>query len=140
MPSLRIYGTIWIIIIGYITRYMSYSNRVMSAAVVQIHKELEEASESSGASQRTTFRRITLPLLLPSFLNGWVWVAVHALREGTIAVILMTPSNVMLAALIWSMYQEGGNHGLVAAMSLAVTTVSFLLTLIGRRTLLAEAH
>ncbi len=138
IPSVQIYGTIWIIIIAYITRYMSYSNRVMGAAVVQIHKELEEASASSGASQRTTFLRVTLPLLLPSFLNGWLWVAVHSLREGTISVILMTPFNVMLAALIWGMYQEGGQHGLVAAMSLAVTSASFLLTLIGRRALLVE--
>lgn len=138
LPVVRIYGTIWIIVVAYITRYMSYSNRVMSAAVIQIHKELEEASEVSGAPQRMTFFRVTLPLMLPSFLNGWLWVAVHCLREGTIAVILMTPGSVVLAALIWEMFQEGGNHGSVAAMSLAVTGASFLLTLIGRRGLTAQ--
>ncbi len=137
-PIVPIYGSIWIIIIAFVTRYMSYSNRLMGAAVIQIHRELEEASEVSGASQRTTFFRVTLPLLLPSFLNGWLWVAVHALKEGTIAVMLMTPANVVVAALIWETFHEGGNHGLVGAMSIIITLVSFFLTLLARKALIPE--
>lgn len=137
-PIIPIYGSIWIIIIAFVTRYMSYSNRLMGAAVIQIHRELEEASAVSGASQETTFFRVTLPLLLPSFLNGWLWVAVHALKEGTIAVMLMTPANVVVAALIWETFHEGGNHGLVGAMSILITLVSFLLTLLVRKALVPE--
>ncbi|MBI2985246.1 MAG: iron ABC transporter permease [Deltaproteobacteria bacterium] len=137
-PVLPIYGTVWILVIAFTTRYLTYSTRLMGGAVVQIHQELEEASHTSGASSWTTFRRITLPLLFPSFLNGWLWVAVHALREATIAVMLMTPANVVLGALIWERFQEGGEHGPVAAMSILVMAASFLLTFIGRKTLLRE--
>ena len=61
-----IYGTIWIIIIAHITRYMALSTRVMSASYMQIHRELEEASEVSGVSWLTTVRRIVLPILWPA--------------------------------------------------------------------------
>jgi len=137
-PILSIYGTVWILIIALMTRYLTYSTRLMGGAIVQIHQELEEASEASGASAWTTFRRITLPILFPSFLNGWLWVAVHALREATIVVMLMTPANVVLSALIWERFQEGSEHGLVAAMSILVIAASFLLTFFARQALLRE--
>jgi iron(III) transport system permease protein len=135
-PILPIYGTVWIIVIAFATRYLAFSTRLMGGAVVQIHKELEEASEASGGSMWTTFFRITLPLILPAFLSGWLWIAVHALREATIAIMLMTPSNVVLAALIWERFTQGGEHGLVAAMSVVMIFVSMLLTFFGRKALL----
>ncbi len=137
-PIVRIYGTIWIIIIAFTTRYLSFSTRLMGGAVVQIHKELEEASEASGGSPWVTIRRITLPLLMPAFLSGWLWVAVHALREATIAVMLMTPANVVLSGLVWERFQQGGDHGLVAAMSIVIISVSMVLTFFGRKALLAR--
>jgi iron(III) transport system permease protein len=138
-PILPIYGTVWILIIALITRYLTYSTRLMGGAVIQIHKELEEASRTSGASEPITFYRITLPLILPSFLNGWLWVTVHALREATIAIMLMTPANVMLSALIWERFHQGQEHGLVAAMSLLVVGASFSLTFFARRVLALKA-
>ena len=90
----------------------------MGGAVVQIHKELEEASEISGRDAGQVFWLITLPLLRPSFLNGWLWVCVHALRESTLAVMLMTPANIVLASMIWAQWREGVSYGPVAAMSI----------------------
>lgn len=139
-PIVRIYGTIWIIIIALTTRYLSFSTRLMGGAVVQIHKELEEASEASGASPWSTVYRITLPLLMPAFLSGWLWVAVHSLREATIAVMLMTPANVVLSALVWEKFQQGGEHGLVAAMSVVIITISMTLTFFGRKALLPRQN
>jgi iron(III) transport system permease protein len=137
-PVVRIYGTIWIIIIALATRYLSFATRLMGGAVVQIHKELEEASEASGGSPWITIYRITLPLLMPAFLSGWLWVAVHALREATIAVMLMTPANVVLSALVWEKFQQGGEHGLVAAMSVVIISISMALTFFGRKALLSH--
>ncbi|MBI2988758.1 MAG: iron ABC transporter permease [Deltaproteobacteria bacterium] len=134
-PFLSLYGTIWILVIALLTRYITYTTRLMGGAVTQIHRELEEAALASGASKSSTFLRVTLPLLLPSFVNGWLWVIIHALREATIAILLMTPGNVVLAALIWEKYQEAGDHSLVAAMSLLLTAASLLLTFLGRRAL-----
>jgi iron(III) transport system permease protein len=135
---LPLYGTVWIIIIALVTRYLTYSTRLMGGAVVQIHKELEEASQTSGASGSMTFYRITLPLILPSFLNSWLWVAVHTLKEATIAIMLMTPANVVLSALIWERFQEGSEHGLVASMCVLVVSTSFLLTFAVRKVLVSS--
>ena len=60
---LPIYGTIWLLLIAYVTRYMPYGMRSASGAIVQIHSELEEAASASGASWWETFKRVTLPLL-----------------------------------------------------------------------------
>jgi len=133
IPPLRVvYGTIWILVIAFITRYLTYSTRLMGGAVIQIHKELEEASEVSGAARWKTFTGVTLPLLLPSFLNGWLWVAVHSLREATLAVMLVTPANIVLASMIWAQWQEGTSHGLVAAMSVIVVALTTIIALASR--------
>jgi iron(III) transport system permease protein len=127
-----IYGTIWILVIAFTTRYLTYTTRLMGGAVIQIHKELEEASQMSGSSRVQTFGRITLPLLLPSFFNGWMWVTIHSLREATLAVMLLTPANTLLASLIWLRWQEGTNYGSVAAISVLVIAIAGVLAGISR--------
>jgi iron(III) transport system permease protein len=131
-PLQPIYGTIWILVIAFTTRYLTYTTRLMGGAVVQIHKELEEASDVSAATPWQTFRHVTLPLLLPSFFNGWMWVVVHALREATLAVMLLTSSNIVLASLIWSRWQEGTSYGSVAAISVIVVAITGVLALLSR--------
>lgn len=133
IPGLNVvYGTIWILVIAFTTRFLTYATRLMGGAVVQLHKELEEASEVSGASRWSGFVTVTLPLLLPSFLNGWLWVAVHSLREATLAVMLLTPANVVLASMIWTRWQEGVSYGSVAAMSVLVVAITAVMAALAR--------
>ncbi len=58
-----IYGTLWIIVLAMTTRYLAFSSRATTSALIQIHGELEEASQMSGAPWLRTLRRITVPLL-----------------------------------------------------------------------------
>src|SRR3989440_12793453 len=58
-----IYGTMWIMFIAYVTRFMPYGLRYNTTSMLQIHKELEESAAMSGASWGTTFRMVILPLL-----------------------------------------------------------------------------
>jgi iron(III) transport system permease protein len=133
VPALRpVYGTIWILVIAFTTRYITFATRLMSAAVIQIHKALEEAADMSGASRWQVLSRITVPLLLPSLFNGWLWVAVSSLREATLAVMLQTPDNLVLASLIWSQWQEGSGYGSVAAMTLLTVALTSGLMLVVR--------
>jgi ABC-type Fe3+ transport system permease subunit len=76
-----IYGTLWILLIAYVIKYLPYGMRACSNSMNQIQKELEEASEISGASWLYTFTRVLLPLLLPGFVAGWIYVITHSFRE-----------------------------------------------------------
>ena len=102
-----IYGTVWIIVIACITRFLAYASRTMNAAQLQISKDLEEAAMVSGASFQRLFVSIVLPLLAVSFRDGWIWVAMHAARELSASVMLYGPSSVVLSTIIWSMWQNG---------------------------------
>ncbi|HEX2056556.1 MAG TPA: ABC transporter permease subunit, partial [Nitrospiraceae bacterium] len=102
-----IYGTIWIIVIACVTRFLAYASRTMNAAQLQIASDLEDAAKTSGASFVQLFRGIVLPLLAGSFRDGWIWVAMHAARELSASVMLYGPSSVVLSTIIWSMWQNG---------------------------------
>src|SRR6266536_4003548 len=78
---LPIYGTLWILLIGYITRFLPYGLRTMTSTIVQLHDDLAQASMACGAGFLTTFRRILLPLLRPGFIAGWIILATIFLRE-----------------------------------------------------------
>ena len=60
----------------------------MNAAIIQIHKDLEQAAQVSGVPLFRTLIFITLPLLFPAFVAGWIWVAVHSLRAFAIPLML----------------------------------------------------
>jgi ABC-type Fe3+ transport system permease subunit len=70
--------------------------------------------------------------LFPSLCNGWLWVAVSSVREATLAVMLQTPANIVLASLIWSQWQEGGGYGAVAALTLLTVALTSVLMLAAR--------
>src|SRR4029077_13481975 len=79
--DIGIYGTIWIMFIAYVTRFMPYGLRYNTTSMMQIHKELEESAAMCGASWTTSFRRIVLPLLKPGLLAGWIYVLIVSIRE-----------------------------------------------------------
>jgi iron(III) transport system permease protein len=104
---LPIYGTLWILFIAYLTRYMPYGMRYSSTSMFQIGRELEESAQMSGASWFQTFRRIVLPLLVPGFVAGWIYIVVVSFRELGSSVLLYSPGNEVLSIAIWEMYRNG---------------------------------
>jgi iron(III) transport system permease protein len=117
-----IYGTLVVIILGLTTSYLAFGARLMNGAVIQLHKDLEEAAQVSGAGQSLTLLRITLPLVFPAFLNGWLWVAAHSMRSFGIPLVLRTDQNEMFGVRLWRFWSEG-YPGLATA-----TGVLFLIT------------
>src|SRR6266542_1810656 len=79
--SLPIYGTLWILLIAYATRFLPYGMRYSSAAMTQTSGELEESAHVCGASWWQTFRRVLLPLASSGILAGWVYILVVSFRE-----------------------------------------------------------
>ena len=88
LRSLGLYGTVWIVVLALVTQYVSFASRATNAAVMQIHKELEEAGEVSGASGLRILWQITFPLIRPAFIAAWIWVAAHAVRAFSIPLML----------------------------------------------------
>lgn len=123
-----IYGTIWIIVIGHVTSYLAYGSRSMLAAVTQLHPELEEAAQMSGASPSRMLARVSIPLLFPALVNGWIWVAVHSMRELSISLMLYTPSTVLFSTLLWSFWQNGDIAASAALGVVLILTIGLSLS------------
>ncbi|WP_229737749.1 ABC transporter permease [Primorskyibacter flagellatus] len=115
-----LYGSIWLIAIAFIIRYLPYGMRYAQPAVMQIHRELEEAANVSGASQPGTFRRIVLPLTAPALLAGWLFIFLVAAKELSIAVLLAGSRSKTVAVAMFDQWTNG-QAGEVAALGIIWT-------------------
>jgi iron(III) transport system permease protein len=128
-PPFVLYGTIWILFVAYMTRYLPVGVRSVSATLKQIHPELEESSLAAGASWFTTFRRVTLPLLKPGIAAGWALLFVAFTRELSASILLYSPKLEVLSVVIYDMYQEGGFRALSALTMLQIVIAILALAL-----------
>ncbi|MGH7927900.1 MAG: ABC transporter permease [Candidatus Binatia bacterium] len=126
-----IYGTLWIIALAMTTRYLAYSSRTVTSALLQVHGELEEASQMARAPWLRTLRKITMPLLAPAMINVFFWVAVHAMQELSMALMLYNPKTVVVSTMIWSMWQNGRTTD-AAVLGVILILLSALLLLGGQ--------
>jgi iron(III) transport system permease protein len=122
-----LYGTLAVIVIGNIIRYLPFGVRIMSAVMVQVSRELEEAAYASGASRLAAWRRIMLPLALPAFVNGLLWVASHAMKDVTLPLFLVSTSNIVIAGMMWETWSRGAGEQTAA---ISVLLVAVLLCII----------
>jgi iron(III) transport system permease protein len=129
---LPIYGTLWILLIGYITRFLPYGLRTMTSTIIQLHDDLQQASMVCGASFLTTFRRILLPLLRPGFIAGWIILATIFLREFSTSIFLYSPGAEPLGPLLYHFYVDG-NLGPMCSLALIVSIVCIVLIVIARK-------
>ena len=115
-----IYGTLWVIILAYTIKYIPHGIRFESEPLLQIHPELEDASRISGASLLYTIRKITLVLLKPAIIGGWVYIALITFRELGAAILLVSPGNEVISAVLYTMWAGGHiEHTIAAIMILA---------------------
>jgi iron(III) transport system permease protein len=129
--NVGVYGTIWILIIAYVTRFMPYGLRYASASMVQIHRELEESAAMSGASWGKTFVRIVLPLLKPGLLAGWIYVAIVSVRELSSSILLYSPGTEVVAIVIWELW-ENGQYVELSALGVLLIVLLFALVQIAQ--------
>lgn len=129
--ALPLYGTVWIIAIAVVTRYLPFGSRTVQAAMLQLHRDLEEAAQVGGVSWLGAMRRIVVPLLLPTLISGWVFVAIHAVRETTMALMLYSPSSRVVSLVMWDSWQAG-EIGRAAAMGVVLMVLVGILTGMGR--------
>jgi iron(III) transport system permease protein len=127
-----VYGTLWILLIAYVSKYMPICMRACSAALTQVHKELEDASLVSGASWWYTFSRVIVPLILPGMFVGWVYVLTLSFKVLSLPVLLGHAGTEVIPVLIFDLY-EGGQYTQLNALGVAVVALVTTLTLLARR-------
>jgi iron(III) transport system permease protein len=140
--DIGIYGTLWILLIAYVTRFLPYGMRYNSASMLQIHKELEESAAMSGASWGMTFRRVVLPLLKPGLLAGWIYVLIVSIRELSSSILLYSPGSEVASVMIWELWQNG-QYVELSALGVMLIILLFALVMLaqlaGKRFGIADA-
>jgi iron(III) transport system permease protein len=136
-----LYGSIWIIVLALVTMSLPFGTRLMTAAFLQIHRELEEAAGTSGVGMGTTFFRIVLPLLWPSFARGYLSMFVHSMRDTTIALMLYTVGNQTIAVTLWNLWVEEAEFALASAIAVPMMIVTIALTyFVAKQTMLTGGN
>lgn len=129
---LPIYGTIWILVFAFMTRYLPYSMRFSYAGLLGIHRELEESAEVCGATWTQAARNIVVPLMLPALFAGWIYIFLITIRELSVALLLYSPGSQVISVAIWELW-ENGHVGELAAFSLVITASTVLLAILFQR-------
>lgn len=131
LASLQLYGSLILVILGLTVSYISFGSRTMNGALAQISGEMEEAGKTSGAKWVSILRHIVLPLLMPAFISGWIWVASHALRNFSIPVMLTGRDNAVLSVIMFQNWDDG-YPGRTAAIGIVLIVVLTVFTVGGR--------
>lgn len=136
--GIKTFGSIYTLVIGFTVLFLSYSVRAMSVAMIQIHRDLEDAAKMSGASPFRVALRVFLPLLLPSLAGVWIYVALISVRMVSLPLILSHGNeNEVLGVLIWRLWDNGkvsevGAIGVVLMLSMFLLALSLRLVGFGR--------
>jgi iron(III) transport system permease protein len=118
----------------------------MNAAILQVHKDLEEAAQVSGATNFRTMLRVFFPLMLPTFVGVWIWSMLHAVRQAGMPLVLYEgDNNQVLAILMWNMWDQGdiegvGAIGTLLIIALLLITVALRLIGFGRSAAVQHAN
>ncbi len=125
-----LYGTIWILLVAYLMRYMAFGLQSTRATLQQIHGSLEEAAMTAGASRLRTLKDITLPLLRPGMIAGWVLIFISAFNELTVSVLIWTSGTETIGVWIFLLQDSGftGRASALAVLTLPVILILYLLT------------
>src|SRR5919197_875192 len=107
MLPIPVYGTIWILVLAFIARYLPYGIRFSHSALLGLHRELEEGALASGASWLQMVRHVVVPLIMPALLAGWIYISLITFKELSIALLLYSPGSQVVAVTIWELWDNG---------------------------------
>lgn len=124
--GITLYNTIWIILVAYLARYLSFSMKTSSAALLQVHSSLEEAARVCGASHTEGLADITLPLIRPAMVSGFFLIFLPAMREVTTSILLYGPHSRTLGVQIYSLRDAGM---IPQAAALATVAIGIIIVL-----------
>ena len=131
-PSLMLYGTLWILLIAFLTIEMPAGYQQLSSAFKSIHPELEEASRILGATRMKALRQITAPLLRTSVVATWCFIFIGTIRELSAMILLTTAETKLVSVIIYDLH-ESGDLGGIAVLGIMLLVVSFTVVILANR-------
>ena len=124
-----LYGTLAILLLAYVGRYIPLGVRAANTSLRQIDPSLEESAQILGASWLTTMREITLPLIRPGLFAGWLLVFVPVIQELSASILLFTSHTITLAVAVYNLYETGAVErvGALAMINMVIISVAILI-------------
>jgi iron(III) transport system permease protein len=126
-----LYGTLWILLVAYVTHYLPYGVRTITGSFRQISPDFERAAAVCGASRLAGFRDILFPLVRPGILAGWMLMFISMIRELSSSIFLFVPGTETTAVTMLEMWQEARFSG-VAVLSLTLIMISVSVVMLVR--------
>ena len=138
-PPLILFGTLWIMLIAFVTIEFPAAFAQLSALARTLHPELEEASRIAGATRLRAVGDVVLPLMRSGMVATWCFIFIGAIREISAAILLFTAPTRTIAVVIYDL-NESGDTGSIAVLGLLLMTVTFaVLALVNRVPAVAAA-
>jgi iron(III) transport system permease protein len=131
-PPFVLYGTLWILLVAFVTIAMPAAYQQLQSAFRVVHPDLEEASRILGATRLRTLWRITAPLLRTSVIATWCFIFVGVIRELSAAIMLFTSETKVISVLIFDL-NESGDLGAIAVLGLIMLIVTFAVVVLINR-------
>ena len=127
-----IYGTIWILMVAYVSRFIPYSLRSVESTLRQIDKGLEESANISGASWIRTFWSVSLPLLKPGLVAGYILLFVTFIRELSCSILLYSSGSEVLSVTMFDLWHDGMFPNLAAIGTLQLFITAAVLVIFSK--------
>ena len=126
-----IYGTIWILLIGYVTGFITQAVRNVGSTFVQIDRALEEAVTMVGGARLRVIWEVTAPLLRPGLAGAWILLFIIYVRELSTSIFLYSPGNEVLSVMMYNMWGEGNWGGISALAMVQIVLVGIVVSIAG---------
>src|SRR5499425_754011 len=123
-PPFVLYGTLWILLIAFVTIALPSAYQQMQSAFRSVHVDLEDACRILGGTRLRTLSDVTAPLLRTSVIATWCFIFVGVMRELSAAIILFTSETKVISVLIFDL-KESGDLGAIAVLGLAMLVITF---------------
>jgi iron(III) transport system permease protein len=131
-PPIVLYGTLWILLLAFLTIEMPAGYQQVQAAFRGLHPELEEASRIFGATRLKSLWQITAPLLRASVVATWCFIFIGVIRELSATIMLTTANTKVVSVIIYDL-NESGDLGAISVLGITLLIITFAVVLIANR-------
>lgn len=133
LKQLGIYGSIWLLLIAYVGRYIPFGMRTAQTSIMQVNPELEEAARISGATQTGTLLRITVPLVRAGLTYAFILGFMQSFTEVSTSVMLRGPGREVASTALLAIWQGPSGLPRASALSVVMFLVTMTLVLLAQR-------